>query len=67
MSDTAANWWGAALLYLTIFGTLKIINVITLSWLWIFSPFWGSAILFVASLLLAVWMISNKGKGDWSE
>ena len=64
MSDTTANWVGAALLYLTIIGTLKIVNVITLSWFWVFSPFWGSTFVFIA---LAAWMISNKGKGDWTK
>ena len=64
MSDKTANLVGAYLLYLTVFGTFKIIGTITVSWWWLLSPVWVPAATFILVMMLA---ISNKGKGDWSE
>lgn len=67
MSNKVANIVGSILLYLAIFGTLKIIGIITLPWIWLLVPIWGSFILFFIAMLISIWIIANKGKGDWNE
>ena len=66
MSDTTANWIGIVLLYLTMFGTFKIIGVINAPWWMVLAPIWVPGTIFLLVMILAVWMISNKGKGDWT-
>lgn len=42
-----------------IFVTLKLLDVITWSWLWVTAPFWGAFVLWIIIFGLAAWFINK--------
>lgn len=42
-----------------IFVTLKLLDVIAWSWLWVTAPFWGAFVLWILIFIVAAWVISK--------
>ena len=42
-----------------IFVTLKLLDVIAWSWLWVTAPFWGAFVLWIIIFGLAAWFINK--------
>ena len=61
-SSSSSSGLGFAGLLTVLFIGLKLTNYITWSWWWVFSPIWGSILLFFAFLILAVLGVAIFGK-----
>ena len=47
-----------------VFIVLKLTDVINWSWLWVLSPLWGSVLLFVVLLIIALTVLTDTKKGS---
>ena len=57
--ENSTNGIGFIELLAIVFITLKLLNVIKWSWLWVLSPIWISFILFIF-IVIIVLMVNNK-------
>lgn len=44
------------------FIVLKLLNIITWSWVWVLAPFWISVIILIISFLVLLWLVNKQNR-----